>query len=158
MSEMTHEYTVGCKCESCEAMRKRLVEMNRQMQRKGGTMTSAPQTPTLGKTPEQHMAESPAIFTQRERNFVNMIREFVPIGYGMMQQLIEWEWQSKSVGAWGPEYFEAQITALQSALAEARLIMDRLRAMQGETHPGWNDEYVPMSWIQAALAETRGGE
>lgn len=34
------------------------------------------------------------------------------VGYGWMQQVIEWEWQSKGAGAWGPEYFEKRIAEL----------------------------------------------
>jgi hypothetical protein len=36
------------------------------------------------------------------------------VGYGFMQQVIEWEWQSKGPGAWGPEYFEQRIRELET--------------------------------------------
>lgn len=36
------------------------------------------------------------------------------VGYGWMQQVIEWEWQSKAEGAWGPEYFGKRIKELEA--------------------------------------------
>jgi hypothetical protein len=34
------------------------------------------------------------------------------VGYGWMQQVIEWEWQEVHPGsAWGPEYYEKELRA-----------------------------------------------
>lgn len=40
------------------------------------------------------------------------------VGYGFMQQVIEWEWQNTGVGAFGPEYFNKRIAALEKKVAE----------------------------------------
>lgn len=40
------------------------------------------------------------------------------VGYGFMQQVTEWEWQDKGEGAWGPEYFHAEIERLTAELQE----------------------------------------
>lgn len=46
------------------------------------------------------------------------------VGFGWMQQVVEWEWQDKcerdgpSGGAWGPEYFNRRIAELEAANAE----------------------------------------
>lgn len=50
--------------------------------------------------------------TAAERQFIADMRKAAAagVGYGWMQQITEWEWQSKdAVGAWGPEYFEKQL-------------------------------------------------
>ena len=47
--------------------------------------------------------------SQAERNFIDDLRHYAAqgVGYGWMQQVIEWEWQAKDpTGAFGPEYFE----------------------------------------------------
>lgn len=55
-----------------------------------------------------------AYVSPTEREFIVQMRSFAAagIGYGWMQQIIEWEWQSKYPGAWGPEYFEKRIREL----------------------------------------------
>lgn len=56
--------------------------------------------------------------TAAEREFVDALRKAAAagVGYGFMQQVIEWEWQAKDPkGAWGPEYFEKQIRKLQAS-------------------------------------------
>lgn len=62
--------------------------------------------------------------TGPERQFIELMREAAShgVGYGWMQQVIEWEWQAKTVeqgmahGAWGPEYFGEQIADLEAKL------------------------------------------
>lgn len=50
-----------------------------------------------------------------EREFIKLMRKAAAegVGYGWMQQIIEWEWQSKGPGAWGPEYFNREIQRLE---------------------------------------------
>lgn len=40
------------------------------------------------------------------------------VGYGLMLQLVEWEWQAKGLGAVGPEYYEGEIARLKHQLRE----------------------------------------
>lgn len=57
--------------------------------------------------------------------FVEQVHEFARrgVGYGFMQQVIEWIWQEETEkrygtnGAWGPEFFAAQIRELETKLA-----------------------------------------
>src|SRR5262249_2076973 len=54
------------------------------------------------------------------REFVVAVREFAAhgVGYGFMQQVIEWIWQEKDpIGAWGPE-FHSRMQAIQQERAE----------------------------------------
>jgi hypothetical protein len=55
--------------------------------------------------------------TNAERKFIADMRKAAEcgVGYGWMQQAIEWEWQSKGEGAWGPEYFNQQIAELEKS-------------------------------------------
>lgn len=49
-----------------------------------------------------------------EQQFIADMRKAAAagVGYGWMQQITEWEWQSKDpTGAWGPEYFEKRAAA-----------------------------------------------
>jgi hypothetical protein len=51
-----------------------------------------------------------------ERQFIEDMRKAAAagVGYGWMQQVIEWEWQEKYPGtAWGYEYFMNQIRELE---------------------------------------------
>lgn len=65
-------------------------------------------------TLEDRLAEwlkQPGTFvTPAEHQFIADMRKAAAagVGYGWMQQVTEWEWQSKSDHAWGPEYFEKQ--------------------------------------------------
>lgn len=61
----------------------------------------------------------------QERGFIWEMRRSAAhgVGYGWMQQVIEWEWQSTGTGAWGPELhdkwrreYEARIEALEEVL------------------------------------------
>jgi hypothetical protein len=62
-----------------------------------------------------------------EWQFIEAMRSFARagVGYGWMQQVIEWEWQHAADkkglpgSAWGPEYYEGRIRDLEAALAKA---------------------------------------
>lgn len=66
------------------------------------------------RTLEQRLAEwasqPGAVVTAPERTFIALMRNAAAsgVGYGWMQQVIEWEWQSKGLGALGPEYAERE--------------------------------------------------
>lgn len=72
-------------------------------------------------TVEQKLAEwlkqPGTVVTPAERAFIRMMRDAARdgVGYGWMQQIIEWEWQAVGVGAWGPEYFHRRIDELEQA-------------------------------------------
>lgn len=59
-----------------------------------------------------------AFVSNSEREFIACMRLYASkgVGYGWMQQLIEWEWQSKGQGSWGPEYVETKIKELEKQL------------------------------------------
>jgi hypothetical protein len=60
--------------------------------------------------------EQPGTFiTSPEKQFIADMRRAraLGVGYGWMQQVIEWEWQSKGPGSFGPEYFEKRIRELE---------------------------------------------
>jgi hypothetical protein len=64
-----------------------------------------------------------AVVSPAEMAFLAAIREARAgyVGYGWMQQVIEWAWQEESgEGAWGPEYFGKQIAQLEAELAAVR--------------------------------------
>lgn len=59
------------------------------------------------------------VVTSAERLFIEHMREAAKhgVGYGWMQQVIEWEWQAKTGGgAFGPEYYERRIRDLERQL------------------------------------------
>lgn len=61
------------------------------------------------------LAQPGCQITSAEVEFLEAVRAFAArgVGYGFMQQIIEWEWQDKGIGAWGPEYFAGRIAALE---------------------------------------------
>jgi hypothetical protein len=74
---------------------------------------------------EQKLAkwlEQPGTFvTPAERQFIADMRKARDngVGYGWMQQIIEWEWQSQGPGSFGPEYFHNEIRKLEQQLRVA---------------------------------------
>lgn len=78
------------------------------------------------KTLEQrfatHLLQPGSFITSHEKQFVAAMRlaAMNGVGYGWMQQVIEWEWQSKGPGSWGPEYFEKEIAELKSTARKKR--------------------------------------
>jgi hypothetical protein len=71
-----------------------------------------------------HFLEQPgAVVTEPERWFIDKMRLAAAsgVGYGWMQQVIEWEWRSKdSAGAWGPEYYATRLRAAERDAARYR--------------------------------------
>lgn len=73
---------------------------------------------------ESWLTQPGTFVTEPERRFIDLMREAASqgVGYGWMQQVIEWEWQAKMAdqgtahGAWGPEYFGKQIADLEAKL------------------------------------------
>lgn len=69
------------------------------------------------KTLEDRLNEwlkQPGTFVTREQlQFISDMRKAraAGVGYGWMQQVIEWEWQSLGTGARGPEYFNKELAA-----------------------------------------------
>jgi hypothetical protein len=65
---------------------------------------------------KQPGARSP---TGAERQFIEDLRKaaLCGVGYGWMQQVIEWEWQAHGPGAWGPYYFGNRISELEKLVA-----------------------------------------
>jgi len=64
-------------------------------------------------------AEQPgAVVTEPERQFIENMRKAASagVGYGYMQQVIEWEWQSVGPAALGPEYYGARIRELEEEI------------------------------------------
>ena len=67
---------------------------------------------TLEERLAQFLRQPGSVLTADELAFIEDMRvaRAAGVGYGWMQQVIEWEWQSADpVGAWGPEYFRKQL-------------------------------------------------
>lgn len=64
-----------------------------------------------------------AVVTDAEWDFIAAMRRHAErgVGYGWMQQVIEWEWQSKGPGALGPEYHHSQRMDLERQRDETML-------------------------------------
>jgi hypothetical protein len=66
---------------------------------------------TLEERLDQFLKQPGTSITHEELGFIAHMRECAShgVGYGWMQQVIEWEWQSKDPhGAWGPERFASE--------------------------------------------------
>jgi len=65
-----------------------------------------------------HIMRPRAFVTNAELQFIKDMREAARrgVGYGWMQQIIEWEWQDKGLAARGPEYFGARIRELEAKI------------------------------------------
>lgn len=63
-----------------------------------------------------------AFVTLAEVTFIEHMRQAraAGVGYGWMQQVIEWEWQTNGQAAWGPEYFGKRIRELESDISALR--------------------------------------
>lgn len=66
---------------------------------------------------------------QPESEFIADMRKAARagVGYGWMQQIIEWEWQSVGSGAWGPELFNAENDRIHADLDEAVALLRQAR-------------------------------
>ena len=96
------------------------------------------------RTPEQRIdewAKQPgAVRMPGTTEFLACVRQYAHIGYGHMQQLIEWEWQSKAPGAWGPEHFHAELTAAEQRIAELEKYARHKRDCAKEQFEWRNDD------------------
>lgn len=68
-----------------------------------------------------------AVVTGAQRQFIEDMRRARAdgVGYGWMQQIIEWEWQSEGIGALGPDYYERRLAEAKNtiaALTKGRLV------------------------------------
>src|SRR6476619_3208571 len=81
-------------------------------------------------TVEQHLGRHLSL--PGEKEFIRDMRKAASygVGYGFMQQVIEWEWQDAGPGAWGPQYFNAEIRSLENKL-NAAIAYCRAHAHQG---------------------------
>jgi hypothetical protein len=103
--------------------------------------------------------------TPAEREFITLFRAAAAngVGYGWMQQVIEWEWQESmqkhyglDVGALGPEYFQKELRALEAKVLSPEMIdtiIDGLNEAIGELR--WGEGYGTNAAAQrgAALAD-----
>lgn len=87
-----------------------------------------------------------AVVTDAQRQFIADMRSAREsgVGYGWMQQIIEWEWQNKAPGSWGPEYFRAEIAAAHAEgrremREEAARVADKHRTKVAVNEPLWHD-------------------
>lgn len=78
---------------------------------------------TLEERLNEWLKQQPgARVTPAERTFIeHMCRAAAAgVGYGWMQQVIEWEWESKVPGgSWGPQYYEKLIAQYEERLRSA---------------------------------------
>ena len=105
-------------------------------------MTRPPdaQTPlTVEERLSEWMKQPGAFVRPCERLFIEDMRSAAnaSVGYGWMQQIIEWEWQNTlhhkwqlNSGAFGPDYFGKRIAELELAIAAER---ERGRRVREET-------------------------
>ncbi len=96
------------------------------MDKETDSMTDKPDAQPTPKTVEDHLNEwllqPGTVVSEAERKCIQAVRDFASlgVGYGWMQQVIEWEWQSKGIGSWGPEYFERLLAQRDAELADLR--------------------------------------
>ena len=129
----------------------------------------------IGKTPRtveqrlnEWLSQPGTVVSGPEREFISYMRKSAAqgVGYGWMQQVIEWEWKSKGSGSWGPEYFQAQLRDAQKARDAAVADAERYRwlrspdsnvadvcycSMDTETGLGFMDGETLDSAIDAAI-------
>ena len=124
---------------------------------------------TLEQRLEKWQQRSGAAVSAAERRFIADMRYAAcnGVGYGWMQQIIEWEWQNKSPHSWGPECYERELAACQARLAEAGKDAERYRWLRKSDPCLWPMRVYEHSIlveeefdkeIDAALASDRGGE
>jgi len=70
---------------------------------------------TLEQRIDEWLKQPGTFVTEHERRFILDMRSAAMnhVGYGWMQQITEWEWQSKGIGAFGPEYFSRELAAAE---------------------------------------------
>jgi len=70
-----------------------------------------------------------------DRQFIADMRKAAAdaVGYGFMQQVIEWEWQDHDeIGAWGPEYFERERKQVADALGHKSEMIDSMESVMSQ--------------------------
>lgn len=110
----------------------------------------------------QKWLEQPgSVLTTGDRAFVEEVRTYarLGVGFGFMQQVIEWVWQEWAAqyglqgSSWGPEYFGARIAELETKykyLMQAAHKSDTANATQLEIV---RDDLAVQKRQNAALAE-----
>lgn len=89
---------------------------------------------TLEQRLAQWASQPGAFVTAAEWEFIQHMRDAARcgVGYGWMQQIIEWEWDEKSPHSWGPEYHERQLAALRAECARLKAGEECHSARPGE--------------------------
>lgn len=85
----------------------------------------------MAKTVEQRLqqwaSQAPGLrVAPAEQQFIADMRKAraAGVGFGWMQQVIEWEWNAVSAtGGWGPEYYDRLVKTLEAEI-------ERLKAEQ----------------------------
>lgn len=80
------------------------------------------------------------------------------VGYGFMQQVIEWEWQEKHlIGAWGPEYFNAEAQKQAAEIERLTAENERLKKGCAAIDKAWHKlvEKAGMFWDEERQIDTR---
>lgn len=104
-----------------------------------------------------HWLRQPGTFvTDCEKAFVVRMRDAANcgVGYGWMQQVIEWEWQAYCEAhnlpgwAWGPEYFGKRIKELEAEV-------ERLKGLDRQPCPDAQD-YETQQAYREALEQWEG--
>lgn len=70
-------------------------------------------------------AEQPGTrITRAELDFINEVHVAAEqfVGYGWMQQVIEWIWQERGIGSWGPESHQQRISDLEAQVRETQVV------------------------------------
>jgi hypothetical protein len=103
-----------------------LIARVRELEEERDTWRSVFPDITLEQRLRQWAEQPEAVVTGEEWQFIEYMRTAAKsgVGYGWMQQVIEWEWQSKGVGALGPEHCAYAIRrereSTDARVAEAR--------------------------------------
>lgn len=95
------------------------VQMNKTLPADPQEDTVSTPRKTVDDILNEWMKQPGAVVTPQERQFIEDMRKHAAngVGYGWMQQVIEWEWQAKTGHAWGPKYFESRIRELETKIA-----------------------------------------
>jgi hypothetical protein len=109
-------------------------------------------------TAEQRLGEwdrqSGVRVTQAEWGFLAVVQQFARqgVGYGWMQQVIEWEWQAKCgpESAWGPEWFGRRATEAEGLVAS--LLSEAKRMYEFLLTTNMDREHPRMKALAAVVA------
>lgn len=83
-----------------------------------------------------------AVVTAPERQFIEDMRKAARagVGYGWMQQIIEWEWQSVGSEAWGPEIFNSENNRLRAERDEAVEALNDIANVKADPDLEWSSD------------------